>query len=74
MTWDNQCEWELDHILPCASFDFTKPEDVKKCFEFKNIQPLWAEDNRAKGNKIDLSQEAILSEFSRQKEMGQNRD
>ena len=41
----------IDHIRPCASFDLTKEEDVKKCFHFSNLQPLWAKDNLIKGAK-----------------------
>lgn len=52
MTWDNYGEWEIDHILPCASFDLTKEEEQKKCFHYTNLQPLWWRDNRTKGNKV----------------------
>ncbi len=59
MTWQNfgrkkgvQC-WEIDHILPCASFDLTDPEQQRKCFHFTNLQPLWATDNRSKSDKVD---------------------
>jgi len=53
MTWDNHGinGWHIDHIRPCASFDLTDPEQQKQCFNYKNLQPLWAEDNLSKGDK-----------------------
>ena len=45
MTWDNYGEWHIDHIKPCALFDFTKEEAQRECFNYKNLQPLWAADN-----------------------------
>jgi len=53
MNWNNYGKWEVDHILPCASFDFSKSEEQRKCFNYKNLQPLWKEDNRKKHKKID---------------------
>jgi hypothetical protein len=52
MTWENHGEWHIDHIIPCASFDLTDPEQQKKCFHYTNIQPLWASENLSKGAKI----------------------
>ena len=54
MNWDN-CGldgWEIDHIKPCASFDLSDPTQQKQCFFYKNLQPLWGEDNRSKADKI----------------------
>jgi hypothetical protein len=48
----NSKEYHIDHIIPCASFDLTKPEDQAKCFHYTNLQPLWASENLAKGSKI----------------------
>lgn len=52
MSWDNHGEWHIDHIKPCSSFDLTKESEQHKCFHFSNIQPLWAEDNHKKYNKV----------------------
>jgi hypothetical protein len=52
MTWDNYGKWHIDHVRPCAFFDLSKPNEQKKCFNYKNLQPLWAKDNLEKSNKI----------------------
>lgn len=51
MSWDNYGKWHIDHIRPCASFDLTDYEQQKLCFNYKNLQPLWAEDNLKKSDK-----------------------
>ena len=53
MTWNNHSMtgWHVDHIKPCAAFDLTKPKEQRKCFNFKNLQPLWAKENYRKGCK-----------------------
>jgi hypothetical protein len=52
MSWNNHGKvWEIDHILPCDSFDLTKEEEQHKCFNYKNTQPLYKSENRSKGNK-----------------------
>ena len=54
MSWENYGYngWHIDHIMPCASFDLTDPEQQKKCFHYTNLQPLWASENMSKGAKI----------------------
>ena len=51
MNWDNYGKWHIDHIKPCALFDLSKPSEQRKCFNYKNLQPLWAPDNLKKGSK-----------------------
>jgi hypothetical protein len=52
MTWNNYGEWHVDHIVPCAAFDLTEPEQQRICFNYTNLQPLWAEDNVMKNDKL----------------------
>jgi len=54
MTWENHGYkgWHIDHIIPCAAFDLTDPEQQKKCFHYTNLQPLWWNENLSKGSKI----------------------
>lgn len=58
MSWDNygMYGWHIDHIIPCASFDMTDPEQQRKCFHYTNLQPLWAEDNLRKSDKLNYKQ------------------
>jgi hypothetical protein len=51
MSWANYGKWHLDHIKPCAKFDLSKPSEQHKCFNYINLQPLWAEENLRKSNK-----------------------
>lgn len=48
MTWKNFGKWHIDHIKPCSKFDLTKADQQKECFNFRNLQPLWAKDNLKK--------------------------
>jgi hypothetical protein len=54
MTWEKMGRggWHIDHIIPCAFFDLSKPSHQKVCFNWQNLQPLWESDNCAKGDKI----------------------
>jgi len=43
MTWENHGKlWHIDHIVPCMKFDLTKEEEQLKCFNYTNLQPLFA--------------------------------
>jgi len=52
MSWDNHGDWHIDHIIPCAAFDLTDESQQFKCFNYTNLQPLWASDNMSKGARI----------------------
>ena len=53
MTWDNHGEWHIDHIKPISLFisqGETRPVIINA---LRNLQPLWAKDNIAKGSKYE---------------------
>jgi hypothetical protein len=53
MNWDNYASyWEVDHIIPCSSFNLTNIDQQKQCFHYTNTQPLSKKENRTKSNKI----------------------
>jgi len=57
MNWDNYGEWHIDHIIPLAS---AKTEErLKRLCHYTNLQPLWAEHNISKGNRI-INQQTLL--------------
>jgi len=50
MSWDNRDEWHIDHIIPLSSAE--TEERLYELCHYTNLQPLWAEENMKKGNKI----------------------
>lgn len=54
MTWENYGDWHVDHIIPKSSFVIDSIESIefKQCWKLENLQPLWAEDNIRKSNKM----------------------
>lgn len=52
MTWKNYGDWEIDHIIPCASFNLKEEFEQMKCFNYNNLQPLWRKENNIKSNKL----------------------
>lgn len=57
MTWERFLSGEIhiDHKIPRAAFNYSCAEDLdfKKCWSLKNLQPLWAQDNLSKGDKLN---------------------
>lgn len=49
MSWENRKDWHIDHIIPLS---LAKTKELYKLCHYTNLQPLWAEDNLKKSNKI----------------------
>jgi hypothetical protein len=57
MSWENFGAWSLDHALPVSAFNLRKREERAMCFHFKNLSPMWFDENRRKNGsyvKADL--------------------
>lgn len=51
MNWENRGKWHVEHIIPCAAFNLQRPEEQRRCFNWRNLQPMWEQQNLEKGNK-----------------------
>lgn len=53
MSWSNQGEWHVDHIIPASSFSYTEADDpeFKACWALTNLRPLWRGDNIRKRDR-----------------------
>lgn len=56
MSWENYGihGWHVDHKKPIASFDLTDESQLRECFHFSNLQPLWAIENLKKGCIVEM--------------------
>ncbi|MFA5346538.1 MAG: hypothetical protein WC294_00205 [Methanoregula sp.] len=63
MSWENIGEWHIDHKIPKAVFNFSSYSDIdfKKCWDIKNLQPLWSVDNLKKNNKLSKPHQPSLA-------------
>ena len=67
MTWENRSDWHVDHIVPCDAFDMTVEENQRICFWYKNLQPMWANDNIQKSNTYtEEEKQALISAYYNQ--------
>lgn len=64
MGFGNYGKWHLDHIIPCAKFDLSNPEEVKRCFHYLNFRPMWARANRIKSATAINSQPELMFPFA----------
>lgn len=74
MTWENygttpdgghRDAWHIDHRIPCAAFNLTDDAELRACFNWRNLQPMWATDNIKKKDSVTAEEkEAYLAEYS----------
>lgn len=61
MNWKNHGSyWHIDHVIPCASFDLSDHDQARACFHFRNLQPLPADENIRKSDKITNPQMSLM--------------
>lgn len=48
-------EWSLDHIVPVNAFDLSDEEQLRLCYNYNNIMPMYNIDNRNKGASLHFS-------------------
>lgn len=51
MNYDNYGKWDIDHIKAISLYDLSDINELKECFNYKNLQPMWHIDNIKKSNK-----------------------
>lgn len=72
MTWDNwgrgPGKWQIDHIYPLAKTDLSDRPQLLAACNWRNLQPLWFEDNVRKGDTVSPDAQALFdrlrAEFS----------
>jgi len=52
MNWDNFGKWHIDHITPLSKMNPNDVNEFKIANHFCNFQPLWADENWSKSDKI----------------------
>lgn len=47
MNWDNKGKfgWHIDHIKPLNTFNLENIDEIKACWHYTNLRPLWWYDN-----------------------------
>lgn len=51
MNWGNASEWHIDHVRPVCSFTKGHEKDMRDCWHYTNLKPLWATENLSKSGK-----------------------
>ena len=44
----------IDHIIPCSLYDHSDEQEIKKCWNWKNLRYIDAKENMRKSNKLDM--------------------
>lgn len=47
-------KYHIDHIIPCKLYDFSKADEIKKCFNYRNLRLIPSIENLSKKDTLDL--------------------
>lgn len=53
--------WGLDHIVPVELFDLSNEDELRLCYNYNNIMPMFNTDNRLKGASVHFSKMKLES-------------
>jgi len=56
--------WGLDHIVPVDLFDISSPDELKLCYNYNNLMPMFLRDNKLKGASVHFSLEKLRSMYT----------
>lgn len=60
MSWDNYGKlWVIDHIVPFRMFDIFKESDLKICWNYRNLMPIFKHDNTKKQGNVFFAFELL---------------
>jgi len=55
VAWDDfGKKWQFDHIIPVTYFDFSNESELKMCWNFTNIRVEPFQQNKDRGNRLDV--------------------
>ena len=55
MSWENRNTWHIDHIIPISFANSEK--ELLQLNHYKNLRPLWGQENLSKGDQILIETE-----------------
>lgn len=75
MTWDKYLLSEIvvDHMIPFPCFDFNYDEDIHSYVNYKNLRPLWKDENNKK-SAIDQKLGKIYKGLDRPTKLSLNKE
>jgi hypothetical protein len=63
MNWNNhgtgKGKWHIDHKVGIAKFDHTDTNEVKRCWHYSNLRPLWSRQNIRNKHNNGLTQPGL---------------
>ena len=64
MSWSNwgrgPGNWQIDHIFPLSAVNLADAIEQRAACHWRNLQPLWFEDNMAKGDIVSAKAQHLF--------------